>query len=348
MPSTLALSTPSPGAPLAPATIERRALRDDDVRIQIAFTGLCHTDLHLADNVWGMTNFPLVPGHEITGIVTEVGAEVTKFSVGDRVGVGVMINSCGVCANCRSGNENYCTKGYVWSFGWRDYDGTITLGGLSQSIVVREAFVFRIPGDLGLDVAAPLLCAGVTMYAPLKHWHAGPGTSVAIVGMGGLGHLGVKIAAAMGAEVTMLSRSLDKKDDALRFGAVSYADTTDPGTFGELASRFDLIINTAPGNLDVDAYLSLLRMDGTLVNVGAAPNPVGSYNVFSLINARRSIAGSTIGSTRQTQETLDFCADHHIAPEIETIPVREVPAAWEKLSQARYRYVADISTFNEE
>jgi uncharacterized zinc-type alcohol dehydrogenase-like protein len=348
MPSTLALSTPSPGAPLTPATIERRALRDDDVRIQIAFTGLCHTDLHLADNVWGITNFPMVPGHEITGIVTEVGAEVTKFSVGDRVGVGIMVNSCGVCANCRSGNENYCTKGYVWSFGWRDYDGTVTLGGLSQSIVVRESFVFRIPDDLGLDVAAPLLCAGVTMHAPLKHWHAGPGTSVAIVGMGGLGHIGVKIAAAMGAEVTMLGRSPGKRDDALRFGAVSYADTTDPGTFGELASRFDLIINTAPGNLDVDAYLSLLRMDGTLVNVGAAPNPVDSYNVFSLINARRSIAGATIGSLRETQETLDFCAEHHITPEIETIPVREVSAAWEKLSQARYRYVADISTFNEE
>jgi alcohol dehydrogenase (NADP+) len=348
MPSTLALSMPSPGASLAPATIERRALRDDDVRIQIAFTGLCHTDLHLARDVWGNANFPMVPGHEITGIVTEVGAEVTKFSVGDRVGVGIIVNSCGVCANCRSGNENYCTKGFVWSFGWRDYDGTITLGGLSQSIVVREAFVFRIPDGLGLDVAAPLLCAGVTMYAPLKHWHAGPGTSVAIVGMGGVGHMGIKIAAAMGAEVTVLGRSPGKRDDALRFGAVSYADTTDPGTFGELASRFDLIINTAPESLDIDAYLSLLRMNGTLVNVGAAPYPVGSYNVFSLVNARRSIAGTAIGSTRETQETLDFCAEHQIAPEIETIPVGEVPAAWEKTSQARYRYVADISTLNEE
>jgi alcohol dehydrogenase (NADP+) len=348
MPSTLALSMPSPGASLAPATIERRALRDDDVRIQIAFTGLCHTDLHLARDVWGNASFPMVPGHEITGIVTEVGAEVTKFSVGDRVGVGIIVNSCGVCANCRSGNENYCTKGFVWSFGWRDYDGTITLGGLSQSIVVREAFVFRIPDGLGLDVAAPLLCAGVTMYAPLKHWNAGPGTTVAIVGMGGVGHMGIKIAAAMGAEVTVLSRSPGKKDDALRFGATSYADTTDPGTFAELASQFDLIINTAPESLEIDAYLSLLRMNGTLVNVGAAPYPVGSYNTFSLINARRSIAGTAIGSTRETQETLDFCAEHQIAPEIETIPVGDVPAAWEKTSQARYRYVADISTLNEE
>ena len=275
----------------------------------------------------------MVPGHEITGIVTEVGAEVTKFSVGNRVGVGIIVNSCGACANCLSGNENYCTKGFVWSFGWRDYDGTITLGGLSQSIVVREAFVFRIPDGLGLDVAAPLLCAGVTMYAPLKHWNAGPGTTVAIVGMGGVGHMGIKIAAAMGAEVTVLSRSPGKKDDALRFGATSYADTTKYGTFGELASQFDLIINTAPESLDIDAYLSLLRMNGTLVNVGAAPYPVGSYNTFSLINARRSIAGTAIGSTRETQETLDFCAEHQIAPEIETIPVGEVPAAWEK--QAR-------------
>ncbi|GAA1925773.1 NAD(P)-dependent alcohol dehydrogenase [Streptomyces durmitorensis] len=344
MSDTLALSLPAKGAPFTLTTIERRPLRDNDVRIDIRFSGICHTDLHFGHDDWGGTLFPLVPGHEITGVVAEVGSAVTEFTPGDRVGVGCMVNSCGKCAPCRSGEEQYCTEGFVKTYSARDHDGTVTLGGYSRSIVVTEHFVVRVPDGLELDRAAPLLCAGATVYSPLRRWQAGPGRNIGVLGMGGLGHLGVKIAAAMGAEVTLLSRSPDKKDDALRFGAARFVDTRDSEQLAALAGHFDLIVNTVPALLDVDTYLGLLGIGGTLVHVGAPADPIASYNVFSLLSARRGIAGSSIGGIRETQEMLDFCARHHIASEIEKIPADRAAEAWENLSGVRYRYVIDIAT----
>ncbi|MGW7082787.1 NAD(P)-dependent alcohol dehydrogenase [Streptomyces sp. NPDC054871] len=344
MPSTLALSLPAKGAPFTLTTIERRPLRDNDVRIDIRFSGICHTDLHFGHDDWGGTFFPLVPGHEITGVVSEVGGAVTEFTPGDRVGVGCMVNSCGKCAPCRSGDEQYCTEGFVKTYSARDHDGTVTLGGYSQSITVTEHFVLRIPDALELDAAAPLLCAGATVYSPLRRWQAGPGMRVGMLGMGGLGHLGVKIAAAMGAEVTLLGRSPDKQDDALSFGAARFVDTRDSEQLAELAGHFDLLVNTVPVQIDVDAHLGLLGIDGTLVHVGAPGEPTASYNVFSLLGARRSIAGSSIGGIRETQAMLDFCARHHITSEIEKVPADRVSEAWANLSGVRYRYVIDVAT----
>jgi uncharacterized zinc-type alcohol dehydrogenase-like protein len=342
---TRALSVPSAKAPFERTNIERRELRPDDVLIDIKFCGICHSDIHNAHNDWGTGIFPMVPGHEITGVVTAVGTEVTKFSVGDRVGVGCFVDSCGECEYCLSGEEQFCTKGVVLSYNSLDYDGNLTYGGYSQKIVVREKFVVRIPDSLALDVASPLLCAGITTYSPLKHWNVGPGKKVAIVGMGGLGHLAVQFAHAMGAEVTVLSRSMDKKDEALDLGADHYFATSDPDTFTALAGRFDLILNTVSANLDVDAYVSMLRVDGTLVNVGA-PNKPDKYNVFSLLMGRRSIAGSLVGGIRETQEMLDFAAEHGIAPKIEVIRADQVDEAYERVlrSDVRYRFVIDIAT----
>ncbi|CAM5710479.1 NAD(P)-dependent alcohol dehydrogenase [Streptomyces viridifaciens] len=346
MSTTLALSLPSRGAQFTRTTIERRPLRDDDVRIDIRFAGICHTDLHFGNDDWGTTLFPLVPGHEIAGVVSEVGDAVRTFKVGDRVGVGCIVNSCGECQSCRAGAEQYCAKGFVMTYSNRDYDGTVTLGGYSQSIVVGEQFVLRIPDAIELDVAAPMLCAGVTVYSPLRRWGAGPGKNVAVVGMGGLGHLGVKIAAAMGAEVTLLGHSPSKEADALRFGAKRFVNTADREALTAVGSQFDLIVNTVPTTLDVDAYLGLLRLDGTLVNVGAPDDPTGSYNVFSLLTARRSIAGSSIGGIRETQEMLDFCAERGVTTEIEKISADQVPDAWKNMSAVRYRYVIDIATLS--
>ncbi|WP_435242063.1 NAD(P)-dependent alcohol dehydrogenase [Streptomyces cucumeris] len=344
MPSTVALSLPAKGAPFTLTEIERRPLRDDDVRIDITFCGVCHTDLHFGHDDWGGTFFPLVPGHEITGVVSEVGPSVTTFTVGDRVGVGCMVNSCGKCAPCTSGEEQYCTEGFVKTYSALDRDGEVTLGGYSQSIVVAEPFVLHIPEALDLDSAAPLLCAGVTVYSPLRKWQAGPGKRVGVLGMGGLGHLGVKIAAAMGAEVTLFGRSPDKKDDALGFGAARFVDTGASADLAGLEGYFDLLINTVPARVDVDAYLGLLGLGGTLVNVGAPGDPIASYNVFSLLGARRCIAGSSIGGIRETQDMLDFCAAHHITAEVEKISAAQVSEAWENLSDVRYRYVIDIAT----
>jgi uncharacterized zinc-type alcohol dehydrogenase-like protein len=287
----------------------------------------------------------MVPGHEIAGVVTAVGSDVTKFAVGDRVGVGCFVDSCGECEYCLSGEEQYCTKGVINTYNGLDYDGNPTYGGYCQKIVVKEGFVVRIPDALDLDVASPLLCAGITTFSPLKHWNAGPGKKVAIVGMGGLGHVAIQFAHAMGGEVTVLSRSNNKKEEALEFGADHYFATSDPATFAELAGRFDLILNTVSANLDVDAYLSLLRIDGTLVNVGAPAEP-DKYQVFSLIMGRRSIAGSLVGGIRETQEMLDFAAQHGIAPKIEVIRADQVGEAYERVlrSDVRYRFVIDIAT----
>ncbi|MCM2533204.1 NAD(P)-dependent alcohol dehydrogenase [Neobacillus pocheonensis] len=341
---TRVLSTPTAKAPFEKTTIERRELRPHDILIDIKFSGICHSDIHSAYDEWGGGMFPMVPGHEIAGVVAAVGSKVTKFAVGDRVGVGCFVDSCGECEYCLNGEEQFCTKGVINTYNSIDFDGNPTYGGYSQKIVVKEGFIVRIPDSLDMDVAAPLLCAGITTYSPLKHWNA-PGKKVAIVGMGGLGHVAIQFAHAMGAEVTVLSRSKNKESEALSFSADHYFATSDPATFTELAGRFDLILNTVSANLNVDAYLSLLRVDGTLVNVGA-PAESDQYHVFSLIMGRRSIAGSLVGGIRETQEMLDFAAQQGIAPKIEVIHADQVDEAYQRVlrSDVRYRFVIDIST----
>jgi uncharacterized zinc-type alcohol dehydrogenase-like protein len=345
MSTASAYGAPSATDALAPLTIERRDVGPRDVLIDIAFCGICHSDIHHCRGEWGRVPYPAVPGHEIAGIVREVGAEVTKYAAGDRVGVGCMVNSCGECENCAKGEEQYCLPGNTQTYGSVDRDGTVTRGGYSTHVVVDEDFVVRIPDGLGLDVAAPLLCAGITTYSPLRHWGAGPGKQVAVVGLGGLGHMAVKLAKAMGAEVTVLSQSLRKQEDGLRMGADAYHATSDRATFKELAGRFDLIINTVSAKLDIGAFLRLLRTDGALVNVGAPPEPL-PVGVFNLLLQRRSFAGSAIGSIRETQEMLEFCAEHGIAAEIEVISAEQINDAWERVlaSDVRYRFVIDTAT----
>ncbi|MDP4525215.1 NAD(P)-dependent alcohol dehydrogenase [Bacillus halotolerans] len=342
---TRVLSVPNAKAKFEQTTIKRRELRPHDVLIDIKFSGICHSDIHSAFDEWGGGIFPMVPGHEIAGVVEAVGAEVTKFAVGDRVGVGCFVDSCGECEYCLSGEEQFCTKGVVQTYNSLDYDGNPTYGGYSQKIVVTDRFVVRIPDSLEMDVASPLLCAGITTYSPLKHWNVGPGKKVAIVGVGGLGHLAIQFAHALGAEVTVLSRSMNKKEEALELGADHYYATSNQATFTELAGRFDVILNTVSANLDVDAYLSMLRIDGTLVNVGAPAEP-DKYSVFSLIMGRRSLAGSLVGGIPETQEMLDFAAQHSIVPKIEVIRADQVDEAYERVlrSDVRYRFVIDIST----
>lgn len=334
-----------PDQPFRQAEIKRRDLDSHDVLIEIKFAGICHSDIHTAHGDWGPVNYPLVPGHEIAGIVTDVGPSVTKYKVGDRVGVGCMVDSCGECENCRKGEEQYCLNGKIDTYAAVDKYGQYTQGGYSTHIVVPESFVLKIPDNIALDVAAPLLCAGITTFSPLNHWGAGPGKKVAVVGMGGLGHMAVKIAHAMGAEVTVLSQTLNKKEDGLQFGADGYYASSDPETFNTLSGYFDLIINTVSAKIDMDAYFSLLTLDGTLVNVGAPGEPL-SLNVMSLIGHRRSFAGSMIGGIRETQEMLDFCAKHSIVPKIELIAADQIDEAYERVlaSDVKYRFVIDIST----
>ncbi|OKI62307.1 alcohol dehydrogenase [Micromonospora sp. CB01531] len=340
-----AYAAPSPSEPLAPTIIERRDVGPNDVLIEIRYAGICHSDIHTVRGDWGPQPYPLVPGHEIVGILTEVGSEVTRHQVGDRVGVGCMVNACRGCVNCRNGEEQYCQGGMVPTYGGVDRDGTITQGGYATHVVVDADFVVSVPEGIDFTAAAPLLCAGITTYSPLRRWGAGPGKKVAVVGLGGLGHLAVKIAHALSAEVTVLSQSLKKQEDGLRLGADHYHATSDPDTFQQLAGRFDLIINTVSAHIDVDAYLGLLAVDGTLVNVGAPAEPL-TLNVFSLIGARRSYAGSMIGGIRETQEMLDFCAEHHIGADVELISADKINDAYDRVlaSDVRYRFVIDTTT----
>lgn len=340
-----AIAAPSATEPLIRTTIERRDVGPNDVLIEIKYSGICHSDIHTVRGEWGDIQYPQVVGHEIVGIVTEVGSDVSKHSVGDRVGVGCMVNSCRECENCLAGEEQYCLKGNTGTYTAVDRDGTITQGGYSTHIVVTEDFVLRVPESIPFEKAAPLLCAGITTYSPLNHWNAGPGKRVAVVGMGGLGHMAVKIAHAMGAEVTVLSQSLSKRDDGLRLGADHYYATSDPATFKELRNHFDLIINTVSAEIDINAYLKMLRLDGALVNVGAPPEPL-PIQVFTLFNNRRTFAGSSIGGIRETQEMLDFCAEKGIAPEVEVIGADAVNEAYERVlkSDVRYRFVIDVAT----
>ncbi|MFF7453096.1 NAD(P)-dependent alcohol dehydrogenase [Kitasatospora sp. NPDC008115] len=342
-----AYAAPAPGAPLERTTVPRRALGAHDVLIDVHYAGICHSDIHQVGDDWGPGIFPMVPGHEIAGVVAEVGPGVSRWSAGDRVGVGCFVDSCRECDNCRAGLQQYCTGegGVVFTYNARGRDGAPTYGGYARQLVIDEQYALRIPDALALDTAAPLLCAGITLYSPLTHWGAGPGRKVAVVGLGGLGHLGVRIARAKGAEVTVLSQSLRKREDGLRLGAHDYRATSDPATFTELAGRFDLVVNTVSAGLDLSAYVGLLRTGGTMVQLGAPDRPVG-LNAHALLTGRRSLAGSMIGGLPETQEMLDFCAEHGIGAEIELIRADQINEAYERVlrSDVRYRFVIDAST----
>jgi uncharacterized zinc-type alcohol dehydrogenase-like protein len=340
-----AYAAPSATEPLGRTTINRRSLGEHDVLIAISYCGVCHSDVSHARSEWRTETYPLVPGHEITGVVEEVGGAVTRHAVGDRVGVGCMVGSCGECANCLGGEEQYCLTGITLTYGSVDEHGDLTQGGYSTHIVAPDDYVLKIPDSLELDVAAPLLCAGITTFTPLRRWGAAPGKNVAVVGLGGLGHVAVKIARAMGATVTVLSQSHKKHDDALRLGAEHYVATSDEDALEKLANSFDLVLNTVSAPIDVDAYLSTLALGGALVNVGA-PGDSMSVNAWSLLRNRRSYSGSLIGTMRDHQEMLDFCGQHGIGADIETIPVDRVNEAFDRLlaSDVRYRFVLDMST----
>lgn len=340
------MAAPKAKAPLTPYSFERRDPKPHDVVIDIKYCGICHSDIHMTRDEWGFGSaFPMVPGHEIAGVVRAVGSSVKKYKVGDHVGVGCMVDSCRECDHCKQELEQYCIPGNTMTYGSQERDGSaITQGGYSNVIVVNEDFVLRIPDSLPLEKAAPLLCAGITLYSPLTHWKAGPGKKVGIMGLGGLGHMGVKIAAALGTEVTVLSHSESKREDAQKLGAHKFLLTKTPDVFQQNALTFDLIINTVSSSeLDMASYFSLLKMDGTMVSVGAPEKPL-SIHPFPLIMMRRNYAGSVIGSIKETQEMLDFCAEHKITPEIEVIKPSLVNEAYERVlkSDVRYRFVMDM------
>ena len=348
MTTTRALIAKTPGAKFSKENIERRPVGPNDVRIEVAFSGVCHSDIHQVRNEWFDGIFPMVPGHEIAGHIVEVGSNVTKFKVGDRAGIGTFVDSCNECEPCKAGQENYCLKGNVQTYNGREYDGTPTLGGYSREIVAKADYVLHIPEGIDLAESAPLLCAGITVYSPLAHWGAGPGKRAAILGMGGLGHIAVKMAAAMGAEVYVLGHSTSKRDEALSYGATDYRSINDPKTFEDLGGKLDFIVNATSANIDVNQLLSLLKVDGSLVFVGLPPEKQ-SFGAFSIVPQRRSISGSNTGGIQETQEMLDFCAKHGIGSTIELVDASneaDVDTAWDRVvaSDVRYRFVIDAST----
>lgn len=345
MPHASGYAASTPKAPLAPFDFDRRDTGENDVQIEIKFCGICHSDIHQVRDEWFQGVFPMVPGHEIAGVVKSVGSAVTKFKVGDHVGVGCFVDSCRTCIECKAGEEHFCQVKLVQTYNDRDPAGQPTYGGYSDHIVVNENYVLRVPENLKLDEAAPLMCAGITLWSPLKHWQAGPGKKVAVIGLGGLGHMGVKLAHALGAEVTVLSQSLKKQDDGKRLGADHFYATNDPETFTKLAGQFDLILNTVSAADDWNRLMTLLKRDGTMVVVGAPEHPV-PVSAFSMIVGRKSLAGSMIGSIHETQEMLDFCGKHNIASDIETIGIADVNDAYERVlkSDVRYRFVIDLAT----
>jgi uncharacterized zinc-type alcohol dehydrogenase-like protein len=335
--------------PLAPLTIERRTVEATDVALDILFCGICHSDLHTARGEWEGTLYPCVPGHEIVGRVTDVGAEVSGFSVGEVVGVGCMVGSCRTCPSCQEGEEQYCTgSGLVGTYNGVDtHLGGHTFGGYSRHVVVDQDFVLHIKHDeQDLAGVAPLLCAGITTYSPLRHWKVGPGQEVGVVGLGGLGHMGVKLAAAMGARVTVFTTSANKRDDAQRLGAQDVIVSRDADAMAAAAGRFDFILNTVAAPLDLDPYLAALKRDGTMVLVGVPAEPHKSPQVGNLVFGRRSLAGSLIGGIRETQEMLDFCHEHGITADIEMIRAEEINQAYERMvrSDVKYRFVIDIAS----
>ncbi|MBB5771920.1 putative zinc-type alcohol dehydrogenase-like protein [Brevundimonas vesicularis] len=345
--ATRAFAATAADKPLTPYSFERRDPGPDDVLIDIKYCGVCHSDLHAARGETGGTAFPLVPGHEIAGLVKAVGANVTRFKEGDRVGVGCMVDSCRECASCQEGVEQYCIPGFTGTYGGKDKKGgtseAITQGGYSDHITVDQHFVLSIPDSLALDVAAPLLCAGITTYSPLKEWGVGPGSKVAVIGLGGLGHMAVKLAAAMGAEVTVLSTSDRKKADAERMGAKHFLINSDKDAMKAAAEKFDLIINTVSATHEIASHVQLLARDGTMIMLGLTTEGLPVF-ALPLLWRRRRIAGSLIGGIKETQEMLDFCAEHGIACDIETIAPDQINDAYERMlkSDVRYRFVIDM------
>jgi alcohol dehydrogenase (NADP+) len=337
----------SPESALAPFSFQRRDPGADDVQIEILYCGVCHSDIHTARNEWHGSVYPVIPGHEIVGRVTKVGANVTKFREGDLAGVGCMVDSCRTCASCQEGFEQYCENGFTGTYNDPDKKspGLRTYGGYSKAVVVDESFVLRIPENLELAAVAPLLCAGITTYSPLRHWKVGPGQKVGIVGLGGLGHMGVKLAHAMGADVTLFTTSESKVADGKRLGANRVVISKDARAMQAEARSYDFILDAVSANHDINAYLGLLKRDGTLVQVGAPPEPL-SVQAFSIIFPRRNFAGSLIGGIAETQEMLDFCAEHGITSDIEMIRMDQINEAYERMirSDVKYRFVIDMST----
>lgn len=335
-------------AALQPFSFERRDVGSQDVLIRITHCGICHSDIHQARDEWGGSIFPMVPGHEIAGTVTQVGSAVKKFKTGDSVGVGCFVDSCRSCPACQEGLEQYCEAGMVLTYSGRDKNGRTTQGGYSTQIVVDENYVLRIPQPLSSAGAAPLLCAGITTYSPLRHWGVGKYHKLAVVGLGGLGHMAVKIARALGTEVTVLSTSERKRKDADRLGAADFALTSQPETFTRLRRHFDFVLDTVSAPHDYNAYVNLLKTDGTMILVGAPDRPT-PLEPFPLIMHRRRIAGSVIGGTRETQEMLDFCAEHRIESDVEVIPIQQVNEAYERVvkGDVRFRFVIDLTSLQE-
>lgn len=332
--------------PLVPFEFDRRAIGANDVALDIAFAGICHSDIHQAREEWGPAIFPMVPGHEIAGTVTAVGGSVTKFKVGDKIGVGVFVDSCRTCINCLQGLQNYCLEGMTGTYNQLERDGkTVAMGGYSNYFVVNEDYAVHIPENLPLEGVAPLLCAGITLYSPIKHWKVGPGKKVAVMGLGGLGHMGVKFAVAMGADVTVLSHSPQKKDDALTMGAHHFIATNDDSVFAAHAKSFDVILNTVSAEVDINKYISLLKLDGTLVVIGLPGKPY-AVHVGGLLDGRRGIAGSMIGGMPELQEMLDFCGKNSIVSDVEVIKADYINEAYERTvaSDVKYRFVIDAST----
>ena len=335
------------GADLVPFEFDRRQVGAHDVEIDIKYSGICHSDIHQAREEWGPAIFPMVPGHEIAGVVKSVGTSVSKFKVGDHIGVGVFIDSCGKCVQCNKGLQQYCEEGMTGTYNGYERDGkTVAMGGYSNRFVINENYAVHVPANLPLDGVAPLLCAGITLYSPIKHWNVTKGTRVAVMGLGGLGHMGVKFAVALGAEVTVLSHSPSKEADAKAMGAHHFVSTKDPEVFKTYAKSFDLILNTVSAEVDINQYLNLLAQDGTLVVIGLPGKPY-SVHAGVLLGARRSMAGSMIGGIPEMQEMLDFCGEHNILSDVEVIKADYINKAYERTvaSDVKYRFVIEASTF---
>ena len=343
---TKAYSASIPNARVLPTEINRRPVGSNDVQIAIEHCGVCHTDIHFVNNDWGMTNYPVVPGHEIVGRVTKVGPAVSKFKVGDRAAIGCLVDSCGVCSNCENGLEQYCLNGFTATYNSETKDpGGFTYGGYSQSIVAQESFVLKVPDSLEGPGIAPLLCAGITTYSPLRNWKVGPGSKVGVIGLGGLGHMGVKFSHALGAHTTMITSSEQKGEDARLLGADEVLLSSSPEKLAKVNGSFDFLLNTIPVNHDLTPYLELLKTNGTMCVVGAV-EPLSKVNAAQLIFGRRSLAGSLIGGIAETQEMLDFCGEKNILSEVEVIRMEEVNEAYARMQQneVKYRFVIDVSS----
>lgn len=345
--NTKAFGTEAPEADLQQMTIQRRTVTPTDVEIEILYCGVCHSDLHSARNDWGGAVYPVVPGHEIVGRIVSVGSEVTKFKVGDLAGVGCIVDSCQTCSSCQQDLEQYCLNGFTGTYGGHDKHLNMqTFGGYSESVVVKDDFVLKIPENLDLAAVAPLLCAGITTWSPLKHWKVGKGSKVAVVGLGGLGHMAIKLAKGLGAEVTLFSRTPDKEKDALELGADTVIISTDENQMQSARGTFDLIIDTVPYVHDLNPYVGTLGINGTLVVVGYLGGLEPLLNTVPMILGRKSVAGSVIGGIAETQEMLDFCGEHNIVSEIEIIKMQEINEAYARMlkSDVRYRFVIDMQS----